>query len=240
MELGLAWPAYDLITLFVREFVPRFFVSQGLGLLESRQATFLEILLFSLAFRLCFDSVHPDLINVLIITGLKISGCTPLAFPGRPIAQTTSPTTKEDAAEEEEDPCCDGEPYGVADRCLTASAVDPGLCQEKEREVKYEGQHGNSGGKTGDTGTATCRGDLSDMSKKTEDSGTCGQDECNDVEDETVCYPFGDYVGDLDSRVVPEQGVDVCVSDRVAWWIRRRSILTVVRWRCGRRHSPIS
>ena len=204
MEMGLAWPAYDFITLFVRELVPGFFVSQGLNLLESRQAACLAILLFSLAFRLCFDSVHPDLINVLIIAWLEISGCTPLAFPGWPIAQTTSPTTKEDAAEEEEDPCRDGEPYGVADRCLTASAFDPGPCQEEEREVKDEGQHGNSGGKTGDAGATTCRGDLSDMGKKTKDSRTRGQCEGNDVEDETVGYPFGDYVGDLDSRVVPE------------------------------------
>lgn len=82
MEMGLAWPAYDFITLFVREFFTRFFAIQGLYLLESRQAAFLTILLFSLAFRLCLDSVHSDLINVLIVAWLEISGCTPLAFPG--------------------------------------------------------------------------------------------------------------------------------------------------------------
>jgi hypothetical protein len=35
------------------------------------------------------------------------------------------------------------------------------------------------------------------------------------VEDETVCYPFDNYVGDLDLGVISEQSVDVCERDRV-------------------------
>ena len=54
------------------------------------------------------------------------------------------------------------------------------------------------------------------MREETEGSRSSGQDECDDVEDETVGQPFGDYVGDLDFGVVPEQGVDVCERDRVS------------------------
>lgn len=49
------------------------------------------------------------------------------------------------------------------------------------------------------------------MGEETEDSRTCGQDECDDVENKAVCYPFDDYIGDLDLGVVAEQGVDVCI-----------------------------
>lgn len=100
MGLGLVWPAYDFVTLFVREFVPRFFASQGLDLLESGQATFLAVFLLSLTFRLGFDGVHPDLVNILIITRLEITGRTPLAFPGWSITQTTPPAAEENTAEE--------------------------------------------------------------------------------------------------------------------------------------------
>lgn len=82
--------------------------------LERWQATFLAILLFSLAFRLGIDGVHPNLIDVLVVTGLEISSRAPPAPPGWPVAQTTPSTTEEEAAEEEEDPGGYSEPDGVA------------------------------------------------------------------------------------------------------------------------------
>ena len=47
------------------------------------------------------------------------------------------------------------------------------------------------------------------MREKTEHSRSCGQDECDDMEDEAVCYPFYNHVGELDSGAVSEQSVDV-------------------------------
>lgn len=83
--------------------------------MEGREAVFFAILLFGLALRLGFDGVHPQLIDLLIIARLEISGTAPLAFPRWPAAQTTSATTEEDTTEEEEDPGGDSEPDGVTD-----------------------------------------------------------------------------------------------------------------------------
>jgi hypothetical protein len=196
---------YDLVTLFISGIVCRFFAIQRLVLLEGWQTTFVAILLFSLTFRLRFYSVQPDLINVLIVTRLEISSCAPPVFPsGWPIAQTAPPTTEEEAAEEEEDPGGDSEPDGVADWGLTTSTIDPGFCQEKEGKVEDEGEHSDGCGKTWDASATACGGDFSDMREETEDSRTCGQGECDDVENKAVCYPFNNYIGDLNLGVVPE------------------------------------
>lgn len=48
------------------------------------------------------------------------------------------------------------------------------------------------------------------MCKETKESRSSGQDERDNVEDETVCQPFGDDIGDLDPAVVPEQGIEIC------------------------------
>jgi hypothetical protein len=48
------------------------------------------------------------------------------------------------------------------------------------------------------------------MCEETEESRSSGQDEGDNVEDEDVGYPFGDYIGDLDAGVITEQGVEVC------------------------------
>jgi hypothetical protein len=179
-------------------------VSQGLILLEGRKAALFAVLLFCLAFGLGLDGVHPDLIDVLIMTGLEVPSSAPLVFPGGPVVQTTPSTTEEDAAEEEEDPGGKGEPDCITDRSLTAGAVYPGLCQEKERQVEDEGEHSHRCGKAGDAGAATCGGDFSDMCEETEDSRSCGQGECDDVEDEAVCDPFDEDVGDFDLGVISE------------------------------------
>lgn len=42
------------------------------------------------------------------------------------------------------------------------------------------------------------------MSEETENGRSCGQDECDDVENEAVCYPFDDYVRDLDLGIISE------------------------------------
>ena len=121
------------------------------------------------------------------MTRLKVSCSAPLVAPGWPVAHTTPSTTEKYAAEEEESPGGDGEPDGVTNRSLTSIAVYPGLCQEKESKVKDEGKHGHGCGETGDAGATTRQGDLSDMCEETEDSRSSGQDECDDVEDKTVC-----------------------------------------------------
>lgn len=203
-ELRLAWFFHDLVTIFVAVSVVGFLAVQGLVFLEGWKAGFLAILLFGLALRLGFDGVHPQLINVLIITRLEISGTAPLAFPRWPAVQTTSPTTEEDAAEEEEDPGSDGEPDGVTERSAAASTVYPGFCQEEERKVEDEGNHSHGCGEAGNAGTATRHGHLSNVREEAKDSRACGQSECDDVEDETVRYPFDDDIGKLNLCVVSE------------------------------------
>ena len=54
------------------------------------------------------------------------------------------------------------------------------------------------------------------MREKTEHSRSCGQDECDNVEDKAVRYPFDNDIGNLDLCVISEQGIDVCGQDRVA------------------------
>ena len=103
-----------MVALLVRDPIIRLLAIQGLILLEGWKAAFLAIFLFSLAFSLDFDGVHPELISVLIIARLEISSGTP-APPGRSVTETTPSTTEEDAAEEEEDPGGDGEPDSVTD-----------------------------------------------------------------------------------------------------------------------------
>jgi len=48
------------------------------------------------------------------------------------------------------------------------------------------------------------------MSEETEHGRSSGQDEGDDMEDEAVCYPFDNHIGELDPGFVSEQGVDVC------------------------------
>ena len=153
-----------MVALFVAVSIVRFLAGQGLEFLEGGKTTFLAILLFSLTFRFGFDGVHPDLVDILIVTRLEITGATPLAFPGWSVAQTTPPATEEDAAEEEEDPGSDGKPDGIADRSATAGAVYPGFCQEKECQVEDEGDHSHSCGKAGNACAATRHRHFSDMS----------------------------------------------------------------------------
>jgi hypothetical protein len=179
-------------------------MGQRLEFLEGRKAALLAILLFGLTFRLGFDGVHPDLIDVLIMARLEISITVPLAFSGWPAVQATPPTTKEDAAKEEEDPGGEGKPDGVSDRGATASAVYPGFCQEKEGKVEDEGDHCHGCGKARNAGAATGHRHFSDMREETEDSRSSGQGECDDVKDETVCYPFDNHIGELDPGAVPE------------------------------------
>lgn len=215
-ELRLTWLFYDLVTILIGVSIVGFLAVQGLVFLEGRKTAFIAILLFSLAFRLGFDGVHPYLIDVWIITRLEISGTAPLAFPRWSAVQTTSPTTEEDAAEEEEDPGSDSEPDGVTDRSAAAGAVYPGFCQEEKGKVEDEGDHSHSCGEAGNAGTATCHGHFSNVGEKAERSRARGQNECNDVEDKTVRYPFNDDVGKLDPCVISKQGVDICRRDRVA------------------------
>ena len=56
-KMRLAGLFHDLVTVFVRESVVRFFAGQGLGLLEGRKAAFCAILLLGLAVRLGFDGI---------------------------------------------------------------------------------------------------------------------------------------------------------------------------------------
>lgn len=81
MQPRLAWLFHDLVTLFVPDSIVRLLASQGLELLEGRKAALFAILLFSLTFRLGFDGVHPDAINILIITGFEIPSTAPTAPP---------------------------------------------------------------------------------------------------------------------------------------------------------------
>jgi len=138
------------------------------------------------------------------MTRLEISGTALLPFPGWPAAQATPPTTEEDAAKEEKDPGGNSEPDGVTDRSATSSAVYPGFCQEKEGKVENEGNHSHSCGEARNAGAATCHRHFSDMREETEDGRSCGQGECDDVKDETVCYPFDNHVRELDRGGVPE------------------------------------
>ena len=143
------------------------------------------------------------------MTRLEISRATPFVLSGWPAVETTPPTTEEDTAEEEEDPSGEGEPDGVADRGIATSAIYPGFCEEKKRDVEDEGDHSHSCGETRYTGAATRHGHFTDVCEETEDGRSGGQDECDDVEDEAVRYPFDNYIGNLYPGGVPEQSVDI-------------------------------
>lgn len=228
-ELSLAWLFHDVVTLFEPISIVRVLAVQGLVFLEGRKATFFAILLFGLAFGLGFDGIHPHLIDVLIVTGLKVPCTASLAFPGWPAIETTPSTTEEDAAEKEEDPGSSSEPDGIAYSSAAPGTFDPGFCEEKEGKVEDEGDHSHSCGKARNAGAATRHGHFSDVGEETEHSRSSGQDERDDVEDEAVGYPFDDDVGKLYFCGVPEQGIDVCVQDRVSRSRQRRSSLSVVR-----------
>lgn len=186
VDLGGSGVCHDVITLFIRGCIFRILAGQRLEFLEGRESTFLAILLFGLTVCLGLDGVHPNLIDILVVTWLEVASSTPSVFPRWSASQATPSTTEEDATEEKQDPGCEGEPDGDANRGFTTSTIYPGSCQEKEGEVEDEGDHCNGRSKAGDASTTTRRGNFSDVGEKTEDSGPSCQDECDDVEDEAV------------------------------------------------------
>jgi hypothetical protein len=150
------------------------------------------------------------------MTGFEISRTAPFAFPGRSVAQTTPSTAEEDAAEEEEDPGGEGEPNRDTDGGVAAGGLYPGFCQEEERKVEDERGHGHGRGKSRYASAATCHGYFADMCEETEHSRSGGQDERDDVEEEAVGYPFGNYVWNLKLGLISEQCVEICGWDQVA------------------------